>query len=234
MNNLLRDFIRRKVGPYWSALIAFVAVYGVQLPDLDEALQWVQGVMPEEQGGLIAALIAAVLAWIFRDAPTDKATPTPAPEPTPTPNIDAPLFDEADYTAPAPVNYFSQQELECRGKDCGCEYPGMHPTVLAIANDLRRQFGPIIVTSGYRCPEHNATVGGASNSFHARSPGMAIDLKSANATPQALYNYLTDKYPSRYGIGLYRTFVHIDCRTGTWARKSGADAQWRAFDYPLA
>ena len=47
-----------------------------------------------------------------------------------------------------------------------------------ILEPLRRRFGPIIVTSGYRSAEYNATVSGASaGSAHTR--GEAFDLKPA-------------------------------------------------------
>ena len=43
-------------------------------------------------------------------------------------------------------------------------------------DELRRLYGhPIIITSGYRCPELNKAVGGKSNSQHVK--GQAADLK---------------------------------------------------------
>ena len=41
--------------------------------------------------------------------------------------------------------------------------------------EIREAYGePIIITSGYRCPELNAAVGGASNSQHRK--GEAVDI----------------------------------------------------------
>jgi zinc D-Ala-D-Ala carboxypeptidase len=53
-----------------------------------------------------------------------------------------------------------------------------------ILEPLRRSFGPIIITSGYRCPELNARIGGSKTSAHmlglaadchAWDPGVAIE-----------------------------------------------------------
>ena len=169
--------------------------------------------------------LAHIGAGLAALAVTNSAEkPTPAPEKT-------------VNTLPVPVEpikqtFFSKAELECKGQTCNCTFPGMHPTVMAMANDLRKQFGAIIVNSGYRCPEHNAAVGGSSSSYHMK--GMAIDLKATGATPAELYDYLTARYPSKYGIGLYHSFVHIDCRTEKWARKASPDGVWKQFDYALA
>ena len=43
-------------------------------------------------------------------------------------------------------------------------------------NKIREGFGePIIINSGYRCPEVNKLVGGVTNSYHKL--GLAVDLK---------------------------------------------------------
>jgi len=150
------------------------------------------------------------------------------------PLIDEQKFQAATFAAIQPAappvsqqkNYFSDEELECHGKLCNCEFPGMHPDVMDMANDLREHFGlPVIVTSAFRCPEHNASVGGAKDSFHTKA--MAMDVKISGVTPTDIYDYLNNKYPRKYGLGLYRTFVHFDCRHEGWARKSGPDVSWR-------
>ena len=67
------------------------------------------------------------------------------------------------------------------------------------------------VTSGYRCPEHNAAVGGVPNSFHVQ--GIAADIDaSAHESVDALAE-LAEKHGAD-GIGKYYDafFVHTDCR----------------------
>ena len=51
--------------------------------------------------------------------------------------------------------------------------------VANVLDPLRESWGkPIVVTSGYRCPELNKAVGGAKNSHHMQ--GMAADISTGN------------------------------------------------------
>ena len=51
--------------------------------------------------------------------------------------------------------------------------------VANVLDPLREAWGkPIVVTSGYRCPELNKAVGGARNSHHMQ--GMAADISTGN------------------------------------------------------
>lgn len=53
----------------------------------------------------------------------------------------------------------------------------------SILDPLREAYGrPIIVTSGYRCPELNKAVGGATGSQHML--GQAADIRSKEDTPE--------------------------------------------------
>lgn len=56
-----------------------------------------------------------------------------------------------------------------------------------ILEPLRRQFGPIIISSGYRSREVNRRAGGAANSQHCK--GEAADIVACS--PQMLRNYFT-------------------------------------------
>ena len=58
--------------------------------------------------------------------------------------------------------------------------------VHCVLDPLREAWGsPIIVTSGYRCPELNARVGGVKTSYHLR--GMAADIRPQNGHLHDLY-----------------------------------------------
>lgn len=108
------------------------------------------------------------------------------------------------------MKYFTMQEFAC--KHCG-ELPpqGMNEVLLAKLDELRDRIGaPIIVTSGYRCPEHNAAVGGVENSQHVQGTAADIycDAVSVDQLADAAAAIGFD------GIGRYYNsgFVHVDCR----------------------
>ena len=61
--------------------------------------------------------------------------------------------------------------------------------VSRVLDPLREAWGsPIIVTSGYRCPELNARVGGVKTSYHLR--GMAADIPPKNGFLYELYAFV--------------------------------------------
>lgn len=111
---------------------------------------------------------------------------------------------------------FRAREFDCHGKGC-CSRTKIDDKLLEILQNIRDHFGkPITITSGYRCPKHNAdkTVGGAKNSKHLY--GMAADIKVDGVAPAEVAKYAESI--GIKGIGLYETakdgfFVHIDTRT---------------------
>jgi hypothetical protein len=145
----------------------------------------------------------------------------------------SPVINEMAVSGPAKLkNWFSDAELDCKCQDLpGCDYRGIHPTTLRIMNEVREEFGAQFVNSGYRCPAHNKAVGGADSSYHVK--GMAGDISSPSVAPKVIYDWLCKKYPSQYGFGLYKKFVHIDARTDSFARKAGPDKAWRSYDLDL-
>lgn len=71
----------------------------------------------------------------------------------------------------------------------------------------------ITITSGYRTPEHNKRVGGASRSQHLT--GKAADIVVAGMPPAEVQRALDAWWPG--GLGYGKTFTHLDIR-GTRAR----------------
>jgi len=78
---------------------------------------------------------------------------------------------------------------------------------------------PISITSGYRSPEHNASVKGARNSQHLR--GTAADIKVQGMSPlsvsRVIEKLIQEGKIKEGGIGIYNTWVHYDIR-GTKVR----------------
>jgi uncharacterized protein YcbK (DUF882 family) len=119
-----------------------------------------------------------------------------------------------------PSKHLSWKELACKD---GTPYPEIWRTnravkLSAVFEMIRSAFGdkPITVLSAYRTSIHNRSIGGARNSQHLE--GRALDLKPPNGiTPFNFYRVIKALAPDCgiKGIGLYKTFVHIDIRPTT-------------------
>ena len=110
---------------------------------------------------------------------------------------------------------FTRAEFSC--SCCDCDYDTVDTELVTVLQFLRDHFdAPVKITSGNRCPEHNANVGGAEKSYHIR--GRAADIQVSGVSPVIVQDYLKDTYPGMYGIGSYSSFTHIDTRTkaGRW------------------
>ena len=60
-----------------------------------------------------------------------------------------------------------------------------------VLQPLRDKFGPIIISSGYRCNELNEAVKGVSNSQHCKDE--AADITATNATLMDVYRYIIEE-----------------------------------------
>lgn len=108
------------------------------------------------------------------------------------------------------MKYFTLDEFRCQ--HCGAlPENGMNPVLLEKLDKLRELAGrPVIVTSGYRCPVHNAEVGGVPDSQHTK--GNAADITCDGLTVDELADLAVQV--GMDGIGRYynQDFVHCDCR----------------------
>lgn len=77
----------------------------------------------------------------------------------------------------------------------------------AIKNLFEKLGHELPITSGYRCPKHNAEVGGAAKSYHAK--GKAVDLGTTDDDDFARIDELATE-AGFGGVGIGRNFVHLD------------------------
>ena len=116
--------------------------------------------------------------------------------------------------------HFSRTELSCR---C-CGRLEIDSRLLSGLEALRERAGvPVVVHAGYRCPRHNAEVGGVLLSEHLA--GLAADISVSGFSLQRMYE-LALEIPqfAAGGIGVYDgDFLHVDVRErqARWARVSG-------------
>jgi len=102
---------------------------------------------------------------------------------------------------------FNLREFQCT---C-CGQVKLHPLLVQRLQLLRERVGkPLVVNSGYRCPRHNAALGGAPQSYHLR--GMAADIRVAGVSIAQLATWAEDL--GFGGIGIYPGFIHVDIRPG--------------------
>jgi uncharacterized protein YcbK (DUF882 family) len=89
---------------------------------------------------------------------------------------------------------------------CGSHQVLIHPMLLVALQAIRDEYGaPISITSGYRTPNHNASVGGAPNSLHTL--GMAADVTGDDIDKIAS---IASELGLVFRIYPEKNFVHLD------------------------
>ena len=107
--------------------------------------------------------------------------------------------------------------------EAACRHCGLIPSIASVRKtaawmeQVRAALGNRVVhvNSWCRCPEHNARIGGAPNSYHLR--GMAVDITVRDLSPRKVQAILKN-LPLIGGLGRYASFTHVD---------RGPVRQWR-------
>lgn len=105
---------------------------------------------------------------------------------------------------------FRRSEFLC-SPECGCSHDfNMDLHFIMQLQELRTQCGfPIVINSGYRCPEWNAKKGGSETSWHMQ--GLAVDIHCVdNIRRLAIVKHAIAL--SFSDIGIAKTFIHLDNR----------------------
>lgn len=112
---------------------------------------------------------------------------------------------------------FNSYEFRCGlGRPCACQITLIDEALVDILQRIHDHWPghALHITSGYRCPVYNRSVGGATGSYHSK--GMAADITVDGVVPREVAKYAESI--GVLGIGLYETqadgfFVHVDTRT---------------------
>jgi len=91
--------------------------------------------------------------------------------------------------------------------------------VLIMLDKVRSEWGsPLYVSSSYRSPSYNKSVGGATSSQHAK--GNALDIHPAPSEIKAFQAFIKSRNLNG-GVGYYNTFLHIDVGSKrTWDERT--------------
>jgi lysozyme len=93
-------------------------------------------------------------------------------------------------------------------------YTGIEDNTLRVVNALAEKLNTTLtIISGYRSPEYNASIGGATNSYHMR--GQACDISTGNVNQAVLIQAARQL---NLNTIQYATFVHVDTRLGARVR----------------
>ena len=107
------------------------------------------------------------------------------------------------------MRYFKLSDFDCQ--ETGNNE--MSEEFLEKLDDLRHECGfPFIITSGYRDPSHSVEARKAKAGTHAR--GIASDIRINNGS-QAYAIIKHAQSMGFNGIGVAKTFIHVDTRDTT-------------------
>lgn len=111
------------------------------------------------------------------------------------------------------IKYFKRSEFKCKcGKYCDGFPVEPDEKLVELLEKIREHFNaPVTISSGVRCKTHNTNVGGASSSQHLK--GTAADIKVRGKTPKEVAAYCETLLPNSGGIGIYKSWVHVDVRS---------------------
>ena len=104
--------------------------------------------------------------------------------------------------------HFKVREFACSD---GSDAVFISPELVEILEKIRAHFGrPVHINSAYRTPAKNKAVGGAAQSQHMY--GLAADITIQGVTPSQIASYAETLLPGTGGIGIYKSFCHVDVR----------------------
>jgi len=122
--------------------------------------------------------------------------------------LDQPAPEADDWWSS--IRYFSRKEFACKcGRYCDGFPAQMQRKVVELADRARAELNGVgYVSSGLRCPQHNANVGGVSDSRHLI--GKAVDLRIEGKSARQTLAWAQKQPEVRYAYAIDTSFVHMD------------------------
>jgi uncharacterized protein YcbK (DUF882 family) len=119
------------------------------------------------------------------------------------------------------TDHFTVAEFRCPCTSCDDNF--IDDELVNKLEAIRVSLGPLKITSGYRCPEHNKAVGGEPNSAH--QSGLAADVQPIPLNVDDLDKLYTSLFMdfNNVGDGRRLNFVHVDVRP---AKPDGKKRTW--------
>ena len=111
----------------------------------------------------------------------------------------------------AEIKHFNREEFRCK---CGGKYCNGFPAepqekLIRVADRVREYFGnTMIVSSGLRCPTHNANSKGVATSRHLS--GKAMDFCVVGFSADTVLPYVKAQKEIAYAYAIDSMFVHMD------------------------
>lgn len=106
------------------------------------------------------------------------------------------------------IRYFTRGEFACPCGRCGGFPAEPEQRLVRLADQVRGHFGKSAnVSSGVRCPSHNARVGGVPGSYHLK--GKAMDFRVTGQTAAQVLAYVRT-LPIHYAYAIDDSYVHMD------------------------
>ena len=106
---------------------------------------------------------------------------------------------------------FSEDEFRCH---CGCGDAAMDEEFILLLQAVRDKVGAIIISSGYRCPDHNERVS-SSGRAGPHTTGMAADISAAGGDALLIMREAMLCGVERIGVNQKGSarFIHLDKST---------------------
>ena len=105
--------------------------------------------------------------------------------------------------------HFKVREFACHD---GSDTVFVSDKLVEVLEKIRGHFGkPVVINSAYRTDAYNSRTKDAAK-FSQHKYGLAADITIQGVTPSQIASYAETLLPGTGGIGIYKSFTHIDVR----------------------